>query len=210
MDLEVHRAVLAWEEIRNKAGQCSSCPLAKERHSVVFGSGDPTSPIWFVGEAPGQEEDKQGLPFVGRSGKLLDQLFEKVGMNRSQVFITNTVKCRPPGNRVPTEEETRACSVHLDGQMLWGLPKVVVALGNTSLRRILGKFCPTITKARGTFWPAEKGYEVFPVFHPSYLLRNLSDKEGGPLWVTVQDFKKIKERYALEQSLRERGTSVLV
>lgn len=208
--MELVRDTGAWGILRDKASQCSSCPLFQERHSVVFGSGDPASPIWFVGEAPGQEEDKQGLPFVGRSGKLLDQLFGKVGMIRSQVFITNTVKCRPPGNRVPTEEETRACSVYLDGQMSWGQPKVVVVLGNTSLRRILGKFCPTITQARGTFWPTEKGYEVFPVFHPSYLLRNLSGKEGGPLWLTVQDFKKIKERYDLEQLSRERGDSVLV
>ena len=184
-----------WELLRCKILDCQGCPLADSRIRVVFGNGEPSSPIWFVGEAPGQQEDEQGIPFVGRSGKLLDKLLEKVGLDRTKVFITNTIKCRPPGNRNPHASELAACSEHLDAQMKLFPPKVVVTLGNISLKRILGKFTPGITQARGTFWPTNKGYEVFPMFHPSYLLRNLSGKEGSPLWRTVQDFKVLKERY---------------
>lgn len=154
----------------DEASACTRCPLAEGRTQVVFGTGDPAADLLFVGEAPGAEEDRQGLPFVGRSGQLLDRfLFEEVGMTRAQCYIANVVKCRPPGNRNPTPTEIAACRPYLDRQIELIDPKVIVTLGNFAARLLLDTQLG-ITKLRGQTYPFGDAVLV-PTVHPAYVLR---------------------------------------
>lgn len=161
------------EELARSASDCQRCPLAKERNTVVFGEGNPNSPIVFVGEGPGREEDLTGRPFVGRSGQLLSRLIaEELGKDRSAFYIANVVKCRPPGNRDPEPFEIAQCSSYLSGQLRAIDPQVVVTLGAFATRAVMGATVG-ITKLRG------KAYElndriIVPTFHPAAGLR------GGP------------------------------
>jgi len=158
-------------EIAKKIAQCETCPLYKTRTLTVPGEGDPTSDIMFIGEAPGLNEDKEGSPFVGRAGKLLDQLLNEIGLSRNKVFITNMVKCRPPNNRDPAPSEMSSCSRHLDSQIQVIEPTVIVTLGRFSF----SKFFPglSISKARGIprTW---KNKHIFPMYHPAAALYNPS------------------------------------
>jgi DNA polymerase len=147
----------------------------------------------FVGEGPGADEDQQGVPFVGRAGQLLTQILSAAGISRDQVYITNVVKCRPPGNRVPTYEEMMACDQFLQAQILLVRPRLLVLLGSTPTKWIL-KTQEAISKLRGQ-WFQWRGMEVMPMFHPSYLLRNPSNKVGSPKHLTWEDIQEVKRRW---------------
>ncbi|MEN8114709.1 MAG: uracil-DNA glycosylase [Actinomycetota bacterium] len=162
-------AIERLEELRTEALACTACRLAEGRTHVVFGDGSPEADVVFVGEAPGQREDEQGLPFVGRSGQLLDQLLEEIGLERSDVYIGNVVKCRPPKNRDPRPDEIDACKGYLREQLQLIDPKVVVTLGNFSSKLLL-RTETGITRLRGTayeWW----GRHLVPTFHPAAALR---------------------------------------
>ncbi len=160
----------ALEELAVRASGCTRCPLASGRTQVVFGMGDPGAELMFVGEGPGAEEDRQGLPFVGRSGQLLDQLLlEVLGVHRSSCYIANVVKCRPPDNRDPKPEEIAACRPYLEQQLELIDPRVVVTLGNFSTKLLL-ETTDGITKLRGKVYPFRDGHLV-PTFHPAAVLR---------------------------------------
>ncbi len=160
--------------LQDEALGCTRCPLAAGRTNVVFGVGNPNADLMFVGEGPGQQEDLQGEPFVGRSGKLLDQLmFEELGITRADCFIANTVKCRPPGNRDPRPEEIEACRPYLEGQLEAIKPKVVVTLGNFATKLLL-RTTEGITKVRGRAYPFRSGV-LIPTFHPAAALRSGGD-----------------------------------
>lgn len=156
--------------LATEAADCTKCPLAESRTQVVFASGHPNAPLMIVGEAPGQKEDEQGLPFVGRSGDLLDELLDMIGLDRAKnVYITNAVKCRPPNNRDPMPEEIEACKPYLRAQVPLVDPRVVVTLGNFSTKLLL----PTelgITKVRGRSYEWWSRWLV-PTYHPAAALR---------------------------------------
>ena len=154
-----------WDETWKSTLACTACPLAETRRKVVFGDGDPDSKLMFIGEGPGADEDEQGLPFVGRAGQLLTQILNAAGISRKEVYITNIVKCRPPGNRVPTPEESVMCGRHLQTQIMLIEPMLIVLLGNTPTRWIL-QTSEGITKLRGR-WFEWRGAAVMPMFHPS-------------------------------------------
>ncbi|MFN6167562.1 MAG: uracil-DNA glycosylase family protein [Pseudanabaena sp.] len=182
------------DELKAAACNCQKCPLAATRTNVVVERGDRSAKILIIGEAPGEQEDLSGLPFVGKSGQLLDKILESVGFDTSKdVYICNTVKCRPPNNRVPTEVETTTCKPYLLEQIRLVNPKVILLTGATSLKSILGEKLG-ITKVRGK-WYEWEGRLVMPIFHPSYLLRNQSREQGSPKWLTWQDIKAIKSKY---------------
>ncbi|MDQ6909212.1 MAG: uracil-DNA glycosylase [Actinomycetota bacterium] len=158
-------------EVEREALVCVRCPLAEKRKNVVFGVGDPTADLMFVGEGPGEQEDLQGEPFVGRSGKLLDRLvLEELGITRERIYIANTVKCRPPGNRDPRPDELASCSPYLDSQLELIDPKVVVTLGNFATKLLLQR-TEGITELRGHAYPYRQGHLV-PTYHPSAVLRS--------------------------------------
>jgi DNA polymerase len=180
------------EEIAEICSTCPKCDLAKTRTKVVFGEGVFSSKIMLIGEGPGQQEDETGRPFVGRAGKLLNQILESEGISREKnIYICNVVKCRPPGNRVPTGIEIAACREYLLSQILLMKPKIIILCGSTAVKSIL-KTKEGITKIRGKWFDGPFGSKIMPFFHPSYLLRNQSQKEGSPRWLTLQDIKEIK------------------
>ncbi len=163
-------AMSALEVLAEQASGCTRCPLAEGRTQVVFGMGNPTAELMFVGEGPGAEEDKVGLPFVGRSGRLLDRLvLEEMGLSRADFYIANTVKCRPPGNRDPRPEEIAACRPYLESQLDLVEPRVVVTLGNFATKLLLDTSVG-VTKLRGQSYPYRSGV-LIPTVHPSFVLR---------------------------------------
>jgi uracil-DNA glycosylase family 4 len=163
-------------EVYREASVCTKCPLSEGRTQVVFGNGNSDADLIFIGEAPGAEEDRQGLPFVGRAGKLLDQLLEGIGMAREDVFVANVLKCRPPGNRDPQPEEIESCRPYLEQQVALIQPRVIATLGNFATKLLSGN--PTgITKVRGTPQIRELGGRtvfLLPLFHPAAALRTPS------------------------------------
>jgi len=183
---------LAWEELKRRVETCSSCGLCSTRKKTVFGQGSETSPVVFVGEGPGADEDEQGVPFVGRAGKLLTRILQSVGIERESVFITNVVKCRPPQNRTPMADEMMACTPFLEAQLALLRPKIVVCLGKTPAKWLL-KSSEGISALRGR-WFAWRGIDLFPMFHPSYLLRNESKKKGSPKDLTWQDINALRSK----------------
>lgn len=154
--------------------QCNKCKLCKNRINIVWGKGSESADILFIGEGPGAEEDKTGIPFVGKAGKLLDMALQAVGLNKDDVYIANVVKCRPPGNRNPETDEVEACSEYLEQQITYIKPKVIILLGGVALKAILGKEYK-ITEIRGK-WFNKDGIHVLPTFHPAALLRDESKK----------------------------------
>jgi len=175
------------EQLSEVANSCDRCDLAKRRKKVVFGEGSPGARVMFIGEGPGAEEDRTGRPFVGQAGRLLDGMIFALGFDRSQVYIANVVKCRPPGNRDPQPEEMAACARFLDRQIELVQPVVIVALGRIAARRLTGADKP-LAALRGR-WTAYKGIPLIATYHPAYLLRNSSDKPK--VW---QDLKKVAEK----------------
>jgi uracil-DNA glycosylase len=162
--------------IREEIGDCRRCRLASGRHTIVFGQGNPAAEILFVGEAPGAEEDQQGLAFVGRAGQLLTDIIEKgMKMRRADVFIANCIKCRPPQNRNPEPDEVLACQPFLEAQIRAIRPRVLVGLGKFGAQWLL-KTAEPISRIRGRFGEYE-GIAVMPTYHPAYLLRNPAGKK---------------------------------
>jgi uracil-DNA glycosylase len=172
------------EALRAEVVRCSRCDLSATRTQIVFGSGDPRAKLMFIGEAPGQEEDLQGLPFVGRAGGLLTKIIEAMGMKRSDVYIANVLKCRPPNNRIPLPTEILACEENLRRQIESIRPAVICTLGKFASQALLRTQTP-ITALRGKF-QEYRGIKVMPTFHPAYLLRNPQDKK-----LVWEDMKKV-------------------
>lgn len=171
------------DEIRADIGDCKRCKLHKGRKNIVFGEGNPRASLVFVGEGPGAEEDEQGRPFVGEAGQLLTKIIENgMKLKRSDVYICNIVKCRPPGNRTPQPDEIEACKQFVIRQIQAVGPKVIVTLGNVPTQSLLG-VKEGITKLRGG-WQSYSGIPLMPTFHPAYLLRNPADKRL--VWEDVQ------------------------
>jgi uracil-DNA glycosylase family 4 len=175
--------------LKNEIFRCTKCALAYSRNHVVFGEGNLNAKIFLIGEAPGRDEDLQGRPFVGKSGQLLDKIFAACGFSRSEhVFISNIVKCRPPENRIPTPQEAAACMPFLFQQIELVNPKILILLGSTALKYIMGPD-RKITRERGN-WFDWQNRLVMPVFHPSALLRDPTLKRD-----TWEDFKKVVYKY---------------
>lgn len=173
------------KQIEDDLGECTRCKLARHRTHIVFGEGNEKAQLVFVGEAPGQEEDLQARPFVGRAGQLLTHWIESLGMKRSDVYICNVIKCRPPGNRSPEKDEIETCSPFLIRQLDAIRPRLVCCLGSVALQRLLGKPV-SITRLRGQFFDW-RGMKLFATFHPAYLLRNpYADRE------VREDLRKIR------------------
>src|SRR5258708_30391408 len=166
------------ERIRADIGECTRCRLCEERNKIVFGSGNPKAELVFVGEGPGRDEDLQGLPFVGRAGKLLTQMMGGMGLTRDKVYIANVVKCRPPQNRPPEKDEVATCIPFLFRQLEVIHPKVIVCLGNIAAQNLLGTM-KSISHFRGQ-WFDFRGMQLLATYHPAYLLRNPSAK--GDVW----------------------------
>ncbi len=164
----------SWEELENLCKNCNKCKLANGRHSVVIGEGNKNAKLMFIGEGPGADEDAQGIPFVGKAGKLMNMAFAGVGINREEVYITNIVKCRPPNNRDPEKEEADACAIYLKKQIELINPKVIVLLGRVALKNIFGEEY-RITESRGK-WLEKDGIKYLPTFHPAALLRDETKK----------------------------------
>ncbi len=160
--------VMTLEELAREASTCTRCRLAQGRIQVVFGTGDPHADLMFIGEGPGYHEDKQGEPFVGAAGQLLNRLLGEIGLRREDVYITNCVRCRPPGNRDPLPDELEACRPFLEGTMEHVQPRVIVTLGNFATRVILGRPV-SISRVRGQRFDVG-GRVVIPTFHPAAIL----------------------------------------
>ncbi len=171
--------------LKKEVISCQKCELYKTRRNVVFGAGNPDAKLMFVGEAPGMEEDLQGLPFVGRAGQLLTKIIEAMGLKRKDVYIANILKCRPPGNRNPLPTEILTCEEYLIRQIDLITPKVICALGKFAAQTLL-RTQESITKLRGKFHEYHE-IKVMPTFHPAYLLRNPQGKR-----LVWEDMKKIK------------------
>lgn len=190
-----------YEELDNiyqKCLNCHNCRLGETRHNIVFSDGVPNPKLMLIGEAPGFYEDKEGKPFVGKAGQLLDKIFESVGLTRkNNVYICNTVKCRPPENRNPEQDEKEACWEYLKAQIDIIQPKIILLCGNVAVQSILGNV-GGITKIRGKWFEGNEivhGAKLMPIFHPSYLLRNDSREKGSPKWLMWQDIQEIKREY---------------
>ena len=176
-----------WDELQKKCAECEKCELCKTRTNCVFGTGNRNADLLFVGEAPGEQEDLSGIPFVGRAGQLLDKFLYAVDIDREDVYIANILKCRPPKNRDPLPEEEDACIEYLREQVALINPKVIVCLGRISAMRLI-KPDFKITKEHGQ-WFKKGNYLMTAVYHPAALLRDPRKKED-----MLEDMKKIKEK----------------
>lgn len=193
---------LMLESVKREVLSCRKCGLWKFKRNYVFGEGDPSSRVMFVGEAPGLNEDIQGRPFVGAAGKLLTKLIEEVlGIRREKVYITNVLKCRPPNNRDPAKEEIDACTPYLDKQVVIIKPKMIVTLGRHSTKYILSRIgikVKGVTRVRGKVFSGEYlglNLRVYPTYHPAAALYNPGLRE-----TLIQDFKRIKDEAFKEES----------
>lgn len=187
--------------LAGECGACRACGLAAGRQRVVVSRGNPRASLLLIGEAPGAQEDAQGLPFVGRAGQLLDRMLESVGLDSARdAYICNVIKCRPPDNRRPTPAEITACRPFLLRQIALVDPRLILLVGATAMEGVLG-IKGGITRLRGQWSAGEgeglQGRWLMPILHPSYLLRNPSREVGSPKWHTWQDLKEVKRR--LEQ-----------
>jgi uracil-DNA glycosylase len=174
------------EAIREDIGECTRCKLHLHRTNIVFGEGNPQADLVFIGEGPGADEDATGRPFVGRAGQLLEKIIGAIGMKREDCYISNVVKCRPPGNRTPERDEVATCEQFLFRQLAFIRPKVIVALGSPAFQCLL-RTKETISKSRGQ-WREWNGIKIMPTFHPAYLLRTPEKKRE--VW---EDMKKVRD-----------------
>ncbi len=184
IDAEELTSCHSLEDLQNLMGNCGRCPLHKGRKNIVFGVGNPNADLMFVGEGPGADEDEQGIPFVGKAGRLLTRMIEAMGYKRDDVYIANVVKCRPPGNRNPEPNEIEACMPFLKTQIKTINPKAIVCLGKFAAQTLL-ETQTAISRIRGTFQDVDN-YAVMPTFHPAYLLRNAGMKK-----LVWEDLKKV-------------------
>ncbi|HEY9623974.1 MAG TPA: uracil-DNA glycosylase [Crinalium sp.] len=180
------------EEIKVHCNQCHRCDLGAGRTHAVIGRGSLDAPIMIVGEGPGQNEDETGIPFVGKAGQLLDKILESVKLTEADVFICNIVKCRPPGNRAPTQDEMDACRPYLMEQVRMVDPKIILLTGASAVKGITGDK-RGITKIRGQ-WLEWDNRLCMPIFHPAYLLRNQSREKGSPKWLMWQDIQTVRAK----------------
>ena len=178
----------SWEELENSIVNCNKCKLCQNRTNIVFGTGNKEARIMMIGEGPGADEDKEGIPFVGKAGQLMNKALIGLGINRDDLYIANIVKCRPPQNRVPEQDEADACLDYLRNQVILVKPKIIVLLGSTALKNILGKEY-SITAARGK-WIEQKGIFYMPTWHPAALLRDENKKIE--FW---KDLKQVINRF---------------
>lgn len=190
--------------VKNKCMNCKSCALASTRHNVVFADGNPeTASIVLIGEAPGEMEDMSGMPFVGRAGKLLNDFLTEAGISREEdLYIINTVKCRPPENRVPTDSEKSACEKFLHAQIDIMNPKAILFCGATALKSFWSDPKVQISKIRGQWLTVSingKEYKAMAIYHPSYLLRNHSMEEGSPRRLMQEDLRNVKNAVLSEE-----------
>jgi len=181
----------SFADLERAALACTRCPLAETRTQVVFGAGDPDAALMFIGEGPGEQEDRDGVPFVGRAGRLLTSLIDEIGLDRDAVYIANVVKCRPPGNRDPLPLEIETCRPYLEAQIELIDPAVVVTLGNFATRLLLDTK-EGITKLRGREFPFREHAVLIPTFHPAAVLRS----GGATLAQTRSDFVQVKRALA--------------
>ncbi len=177
-----------WEELEEVVKQCRKCRLCETRKNVVFGVGNREADIMFIGEGPGADEDTQGEPFVGKAGKLMNMAFDMLGIKREEVYIANIVKCRPPNNRNPQDDEAENCLDYLRNQVILVKPKIIVLLGSVALKNILGKEYG-ITASRGK-WVERKGILYMPTWHPAALLRDENKKIDF-----IKDLKQVVKKY---------------
>ncbi len=180
--------MLKWDQLNSTCGRCQSCELGKTRTNIVIGRGNINAPIMFIGEGPGEQEDKQGLPFVGPAGQLLDTLLEALMFEPDDYYIANVVKCRPPNNRVPNDEEAEKCLPYLRNQVALIRPRIIVCLGSTAARYVVSRDAK-ITQIRGQWIERKGGYWIMPTFHPAALLRDQSKKIA-----LFKDIKEVKEK----------------
>lgn len=166
--------MLNWEELQNKCSQCTACQLCQRRSHVVFGAGSQTADVMFIGEGPGEQEDLQGVPFVGAAGHLLDDMMSIIDLDRSNSYIANIVKCRPPQNRDPSEDEQDACFGYLQNQIALVQPKIIVCLGRIAAKRMIDP-AYRITREHGS-WIYRDGIWLTAIYHPSALLRDLTKR----------------------------------
>lgn len=184
------------EEVKKSCLNCQKCALGALRNNVVFSDGIPNSKLMLIGEAPGFNEDMQGKPFVGRAGQLLDKIFESVGFSREKdVYICNTIKCRPPENRDPLPDEKEACRAYLDKQIEILKPRIILLCGKVALASFLPHLNVGISKVRGQWFEGPYGAKMMPIFHPSYLLRNPIARPGSPKALMWEDVKNIRKAY---------------
>lgn len=186
--MEERYTEIAWANLENRCKKCTDCDLSKTRHNVVFGVGNPLSPIYFIGEGPGENEDLQGEPFVGRAGQLLDKMLSAIYLDRkTNLYLTNMVKCRPPKNRDPLPQEQESCAPFLKQQLEMGNPKLVVCLGRVAALQLIGSDF-RVTKDHGQ-WIKKGNIEVMGMYHPAAILRNPSNKPDAFL-----DFLKLRQK----------------
>ena len=177
-----------WETLYVTLQGCKGCSLSAGRTNIVIGDGNPKAKIMLIGEGPGRDEDLQGIPFVGAAGKLLDKMLAAIDLDRNNVYIANIIKCRPPQNRTPLEEEAEACIGHLRAQVALVRPAIIVCLGATAARYVYDRNV-RITRDRG-IWKCSKGVWILPTYHPAALLRDESKKREA--W---DDLKKLRAKY---------------
>ena len=177
---------LSWERVEQEIANCNRCVLCQQRHSIVLGEGNRHADIMLVGEGPGADEDAQGRPFVGKAGQLLDKMFLSIDMRREELYITNVVKCRPPGNRTPEDVEAEACLPILRMQYALIKPKIVVCLGATATRHVYDHEA-RITRVRGQ-WMEKNGTLFLPTYHPAALLRDETKKKD--VWADLQSIAR--------------------
>ena len=175
-----------WEDLEKSILDCKKCRLCTNRTNIVFGQGNKKARLMFIGEGPGADEDKQGIPFVGKAGQLMNNAFQALEINREDVYIANIVKCRPPSNRVPEDDEAQTCLNYLRNQVILIKPKIIVLLGSTALKNILGKESG-ITAVRGN-WMEKNGIKYMPTWHPAALLRDENKKIE--FWQDLKEAKK--------------------
>jgi uracil-DNA glycosylase len=196
-------------ELARQVAVCTRCDLALNRTNTVFGSGDPYSPLMLVGEGPGENEDATGLPFVGRAGKLLDDILAAVDLTRQDVYLTNIVKCRAAveeggrmKNRQPRSGEIRACNIYLQGQIEAIRPKIILCLGGPAAKTIIDKDF-RITKDRGKWYDVEGGVKAMATFHPAYVLRQRGDDLQNTKRLVWRDVQNVYAEY--QKAMEERG-----
>jgi DNA polymerase len=180
------------KELELEIDDCKKCQLHKGRHNIVIADGSPEAIAMFIGEGPGEEEDKQGLPFVGRAGQLLNKMLAAIQLNRADVYIANIVKCRPPMNREPLPEEIKMCFPYLEKQIEIVKPKLIVSLGAPATTTLLGTKIG-ITELRGKFFKYNDDTFLLPTFHPAYLLRNPNKKREA--WEDLKKVRKFLDEY---------------
>lgn len=178
-----------WEELEQSIVNCNKCKLCTNRTNIVFGVGNKEANIMMIGEGPGADEDKQGEPFVGKAGQLMNKALTGLGIKREELYIANIIKCRPPSNRVPEQDEAEACLNYLRNQVILVKPKIIVLLGSTALKNILGKEY-SITAMRGK-WIEQKGIYYMPTWHPAALLRDENKKIE--FWNDLKEVRKKEE-----------------